>query len=90
MPLAVWGRETVSCASCRANLSVRFAVPPVVLTGIVLTAIYGVIWVVPWEKNRLGVLFLVGVAVVAPFLVSWLLGNVISLQRADEDRKSDR
>jgi RHS repeat-associated protein len=61
-----------------------------VLTGILLTAIYGVIWAVPWEKNRLGVLFLVGVAVVAPFLVSWLLGNVISLQRADEDRKSDR
>lgn len=84
IPLAFYGHERLRCASCNSLVRVRYLVSSFILTFVVLTLIYGLVWLVPWEKNPIGITFLVGLLVVGPLLISWALGRSIAIEKAPE------
>lgn len=83
-PLGLWGQEVIRCTSCQSALRVRYRIPSFVLTFIALTLVYGMIWLVPWQGTAIGMAFLVGLVVATPVVVSWVLGEFISLEKTPE------
>jgi len=84
-PLGIWGHEVIRCSSCRSAMRVRYRIPSFVLTFIVLTLVYGLIWLVPWQGKAMGIAFLVVMVVATPVFISWVLGEFMSLENAPEN-----
>lgn len=83
-PLGLWGHEVIRCNSCQASLRVRYRIPSFVLTFIVLTLVYGLIWLVPWQGKAIGIVYLAMLVIATPVLVAWVLGEFIAAEKAPE------
>ncbi len=84
-PLGLWGYEVIRCTSCQSPMRVRYRIPSFVLTFIVLTLVYGLIWLIPWQEKAIGIAFLAVLVIATPVVISWVLGEFISLERAPEN-----
>lgn len=89
-PLGLWGHEIIRCPACQSPARVRYRVPSFVLTFVVLTLIYGVVWIVPWEGKTVGLVCLGLLVAMAPIVITWVLGEFIVLEKAPEEDSNRR